>query len=274
MAQLVIIKPKNRFRLADLAEIWQYRELLYFLTWRDIKARYKQTIVGIGWVIFQPLITMVIFSLFFGKLVGMPSENVPYPIFVYTGLLFWQFFATSVNDASTALINNMQIVTKVYCPRIILIMSSIMAHLIDFAAAAVILIGLMLWYGYLPSLFNLLMVPILVFFTFLIALGSGLFLASLNIKYRDIGKILPFFVQLFMYLTPVIYPPSIVGAKYSWILALNPMTGVIKTARSELLHTYATNWLQFGISAAACLVILVIGWLYFRHAERYTADYI
>lgn len=271
MAQTIVIKPKNRFSLADLADIWKYRELLYYLAWRDLKVRYKQTVIGVSWVLFQPFISMVVFSVFFGNLAKMPTDGAPYPIFVFFGLLFWQFFSTSVSDISGCLITNQHIITKVYFPRILLPLSLIATRFVDFLVALVILIGLMIYYGFAPDLSGLLIFPVLCLVSAMAALGLGLFFASLNVKYRDVRIILPFFIQMLMFVTPVVYSSSILG-KYSWILAVNPLAGVIKTARSEFLHSYATNWLQFGLSTIACLILFIIGWLYFTKAERYSVD--
>ena len=271
MEKITIIKPRSSFHWSDLTEIWQYRELLYFLTWRDLKVRYKQTVVGVAWVLFQPFISMVVFSVFFGNFAKMPTDGAPYPVFVFIGLIFWQFFAASVNDISNCLINNQHIITKVYFPRILLPLSLILARLVDFGVALVILVGLMIYYGFTPDLSGWLVFPVLLLVSALAALGLGLFCASLNIKYRDVRFVLPFFIQMLMFVTPVVYSTSILG-RYGWILAFNPIGGVIKTARSELLSSYATNWLQFELSVAACLLMLVAGWLYFRIAERYSVD--
>ncbi len=268
---ITIIKPKKTFSLDDFKEIWKYRELMYFFTWRDLKVRYKQTAVGVTWAIFQPFIAMVVFSVFFGKLVGMPSDDVPYPIFVYVGLLLWQFFSGSLSQISQCFVGQKAIITKVYFPRIILAISAIFTKFVDFAIASIILIGLMFYYGYIPNLSGLLILPLLLLITFMAALGLGLFLGSLNVKYRDVGFVLPFFIQLGLFLTPVIYPSSITGI-YSWFLAMNPMAGVIKTARGALLGTFPINWLQLGISAAVCLFLLIWGYYYYRKTEQYFAD--
>jgi lipopolysaccharide transport system permease protein len=271
MDKITIIKPRTSWHWSDLSEIWQYRGLLYFLTWRDLKVRYKQTIVGVSWVLFQPFISMVVFSVFFGNFAKMPTDGAPYPIFVFVGLIFWQFFSTCVSDISNCLIANQHIITKVYFPRILLPISLILTRFVDFLVALIILIGLMIYYGFAPGLSGWLIFPVLCLVSAMAAMGLGLFFASLNIKYRDVRYVLPFFIQMLMFVTPVVYSSSILG-KYSWLLAINPLAGVIKTARSELLQSYATNWLQFGLSAAACLILLIIGWLYFRKAERYSVD--
>lgn len=266
-----IIRPRKTFSLADLTELWDYHELLYFLSWRDIKVRYKQTILGGAWAIFQPFATMVVFSVFFGTLAHVPSDGVPYPIFVYTGLLFWQFFSSALTDTSNALIFNQSIVTKVYFPRAILPISLVFTKFVDFLIASLILVGMMIYYRYVPSLEGVLLLPILVSITFFAAVGGGFFLSALNVKYRDVRHILPFFIQMLMFLTPVIYPASIAGG-YSWILALNPMMGVIQTARAGLLNTMPVNWGLLGLSALTCVIIFIIGVIYFKRSEVYFAD--
>jgi len=268
---ITVIRPKRLFHLRDLKEIWQYRELLYFFTWRDLKVRYKQTAIGVAWAILQPLMTMVVFSVFFGSLAKIPSDGVPYPIFVYVGLLFWQFFSSALSDTSMTLIANQAIITKVYFPRLILPISSVMTKLVDFLIASLILIGLMAYYGYMPHLSGFLLIPLLLIITFMASVGGGLFLAAINVKYRDIRYALPFFIQILMFVTPVIYPASIAG-KYSTILALNPMMGVIQNARAALLGTAPINWTLIGISFIACLILLLIGIYVFKKVERYFAD--
>jgi len=270
---LTIIKPKKTFSFNDLKEIWKYKELLYFFTWRDFKVRYKQTAIGASWAVFQPFVTMVVFSLFFGILAKIPSDNTPYPIFIYVGLLFWQFFSSALSDTSNSLIANQSIITKVYFPRLILPMSAVITKFVDFIIAAFILVGLMIYYGYTPHLNGLFIIPILLFITFMASIGGGLILASVNVKYRDVRYALPFFIQILLFLTPVIYPASIAG-KYSWLLAFNPMTGVIQTARASLLGTTPINWTLLGLSSLVCGVILIIGVVYFKKTERYFADII
>jgi len=268
-----IIKPKKTFNWKDIKELWQYRELLFFFTWRDLKVRYKQTAIGVGWAIFQPLTTMIIFSIFFGKLAKMPSDGIPYPIFVYVGLLVWQFFSNSLLDTSNCLITNQSIVTKVYFPRLILPISSVLTKLVDFFIASIVLVGMMVYYQFTPHLIGLLILPILLVISFFAAIGGGLFLASINVKYRDVRYILPFFIQLLMFLTPVIYPASIAG-RYSWILAINPMTGVIKAAHAAILGTTPINWLLLSISFVVTVLMFVVGLIYFKKTERYFADII
>ncbi len=273
MSSVTVIRPKKVLGFDDFREIWRYKELMYFFVWRDLKVRYKQTAIGVMWAIFQPFVAMVVFSVFFGALVHVPSQGVPYPIFVYTGLLFWQFFSTSLGDVSNSIVTNQSIVTKVYFPRLILPLAVIATNLVDFLVASVVLIGLMFYYGFLPHLGGLLIIPLLLVITYFAALGGGLFLASINVKYRDVRYVLPYFLQMLLFLTPVIYPSSIAG-KYAWILAINPMTGVIKAARAAVLGTEPINWLLLALSFAAVSVLLVIGIVMFKKMERYFADII
>lgn len=267
------IRPKKLFSIKDITELWTYKELLYFFTWRDLKVRYKQTIVGVGWAIFQPLITMVVFTVFFNKLANIPSDNVPYPIFVYSGLLFWQFFSTSLNDTSNCLVANQAIITKVYFPRLILPISSILTKLVDFGVSAMILVLMMFYYGFAPKIESLIIIPIVLMISFMASFGLGLILASINVKYRDVRYVLPFFIQILLFITPVIYPASIAG-KYSWLLAINPMTGAIQSARAALLGTASINWVLIFISLVSCAALMIFGIYVFKKIERYFADII
>ncbi len=271
MDNIKILKPKKNFSWQDIKEVWQYRELLYFFALRDLKVRYKQTAIGVIWAILQPFLTMVVFTIFFGHFAKMPSDGIPYPIFVYTGLLLWQFFSSALGETSNCLISNQAIITKIYFPRLILPISGTITKLVDFLIASTILVGMIIYYDFSPNIIGFLILPLLLIISFLIAVSLGLILASINIKYRDVRYALPFFIQIMMFLTPVIYPASIAG-KYSWILAINPMTGVIKAARAAILGNAPINWLLLGISAAASLILLVIGLIYFKKTERYFAD--
>jgi lipopolysaccharide transport system permease protein len=268
-----IIRPKKLFSIKDVTELWKYKELMYFFVWRDLKVRYKQTFIGVTWAVFQPFFTMIVFSVFFGGLAKMPSDGIPYPIFVYVGLLFWQFFSSSLSDASDTLITNKAIITKVYFPRLILPISSVATKFIDFAIASIILVGLMIYYGYTPHILGLFILPLLLIITFMASIGLGLFLASINVKYRDVRYVLPFFIQTMLFVTPVIYPASIAG-KYSYILALNPMMGVIQSARAALLGTAPINWLLILISFVMTFIIMFFGVYVFKKTERYFADII
>lgn len=273
MDKTTIIKPRKSFSIEDVTELWKYRELLYFLSWKDLKIRYKQTAVGVSWALFQPFITMVIFTLFFGKLAGIPSDGVPYPIFVFVGLLFWQFFSGALSESSNALIANQSIVTKVYFPRIMLPMVAVAVKGVDFALGLFLLGILMFYYGYIPHYSALIIFPFLFAITFISALGAGLFLSAVNVKYRDVRYVLPFFIQILLFVTPVIYPTSIAGA-YAWVLALNPMTGVIQNARIVLFNTGAIDWSILGMSCLGALFLFCIGLLVFKSTERYFADII
>lgn len=266
-----IIRPKKIFSLEDIYEIWRYKELMYFFVWRNLKVRYKQTLIGVGWAIFVPFITMVVFSVFFGGLAKIPSDGVPYPIFVFVGLLFWNFFSDSLGETSGALTSNQAIITKVYFPRLILPIASIATKLVDFLVASLILVGMMVYYGYTPHLSGLLIIPLLLLITFMSAMGLGLFLASINVKYRDVRYALPFLMQILLFLTPVIYPASIAG-KYSVLLAINPMMAVIQGARAALLGTTPINWVLLSISMTTTLVFMVFGVYIFKKTERYFAD--
>lgn len=271
--ETTVIRPHKTFSLKDIKELWQYRELLYFFAWRDLKVRYKQTFIGISWAIFQPFITMVVFSIFFGRLTQMPSDGVPYPVFVYVGLLFWQFFSGALLDTSNSLIANQPIITKVYFPRIILPISGVLTKLIDFLIATIILVGLMFYYNYVPNFSGLLLLPLLLLITFMASVGLGLFLASVNVKYRDVRYALPFFIQILLFLTPVIYPASIAG-KYSFLLAFNPMMGVIQSARAALLGATPINWILISISVVSTAALMLFGIYIFKKTERYFADII
>jgi lipopolysaccharide transport system permease protein len=268
---VTVIRPKKLFRFADLVEIWDYRELLYFFTWRDLKVRYKQTFIGIVWALIQPFTTMIVFTVFFGHLAKIPSDGVPYPIFVYTGLLFWQFFSDALGETAGSLVSNQAIITKVYFPRLILPISSVMTKLVDFGIAAFILVAMMVYYGFVPHLMSLVVIPLALIITFLCAVGAGLILAAINVKYRDVRYALPFFMQLLIFVTPVIYPASIAG-KYSKFLAINPMTGVIQAVRAAILGTTPVNWTLLGLSFLASIILILVGVYVFKKVERYFAD--
>lgn len=270
----LIIKPKDKWWQFNWKEIWFFRDLFYFLTWRDIKVKYKQTVIGAVWAIFQPLVTMVIFSVFFGQLARIPSDGVPYPIFVYSGLVFWTLFSSGLSHASDSFVSNERIITKVYFPRVILPVSSILTNVVDFILAFVILLVLMFYYHFSVSIWMVFFVPLLLIMTVFSALGIGLLFSSLNVKYRDVRFVLPFFIQLLVFITPVIYPVSIVSEKYRWLLGLNPMAGIIDTARVLILHTHGVDWLLLSISVVCVLFYCALGYLYFRKVERYFADVI
>lgn len=270
----IIIKSKKGLTGLNLKEVWQYRELFYFLSWRDVKVRYKQTVLGIAWAVIQPFIMMVVFTVVFGKLANMPSDNIPYAIFVYAGLLLWNIFSSSLNNASQSLVNSANIIQKVYLPRIIIPAASIIVALIDFLFAALVFGGIMFYYKFTPNFEGLILLPLLLLITITASLGLGSFLAALNVKYRDVRYVLPFFIQLLIYVTPVIYPISIIPKSYQWILALNPMTGVIESFKAGFLGTMPIDWVTLGISAVTSVIFLVFGLWYFFRTEKIFADII
>ena len=267
------IKPIKGWTKIDLKEIWKFRELFYFLAWRDIKVRYKQTTIGILWAILQPFLTMVIFSIFFGRVAGISSGDIPYPIFAYTGLLFWQYFSSSLSAASNSLVSSRSIIQKVYFPKIIVPLASTIGHFVDFLFAGAVFIILMIYFRFSPTPVGvLLFLPSLVI-TFLSFSGLGLFFASVNVKYRDIRYVLPFFLQLLIFLTPVIYPTAILG-RYQWLWYLNPMSGVIEAMRAGLLGVGTINWTLFASSALLSILFFFFGVLYFKKSEKYFTDII
>lgn len=267
---LVIIDPNKARSALDLRDLWAYRELLYFLTWRDVKVRYKQTELGIAWAIIQPLFTMFVFTLFFGRLAGVPSDNVPYPVFAYAGLLAWTFFSNAITNSGNSLVGSANLITKVYFPRMIIPGAAVAAGLVDFAIAFVIMILLMVYYGVVIT-WSILMFPAMVLLTTLLALGMGLWLSALNVKYRDVRFALPFLVQLWMFVSPVIYPASFLPVKFRWLLKLNPMTGIIEGYRSSLFGL-RFDWIGLAMSAVITLIVLVYSSYSFRRMERSFAD--
>jgi lipopolysaccharide transport system permease protein len=267
---LVTIQPGKSWGALKLRDLWSYRELLYFLIWRDLKVRYKQTELGIAWAIIQPLLSMLIFTLFFGKLAGVPSDNIPYPIFAYAGLLPWTFFANAISNSGNSLVGSSHLITKVYFPRIIIPSAAVAAGLADFGIALIILVLLMIYYGVMTT-WSILMFPVLVILTTLLALGMGMLLSALNVKYRDVRFALPFLIQLWMFVSPVIYPASFLPGKLRWLLSLNPMTGIIEAYRSSLFgHPF--NWVALAASAAFTIGLLVYSSVAFRRMERSFAD--
>jgi lipopolysaccharide transport system permease protein len=268
---LTVIEPKRAWTHFDIREIWKYRELFYFLTKRDIKVRYKQTVLGGLWAIIQPVFTMLVFTLFFGRLAKVPSDGIPYPIFVYAGLLPWTYFSNALTASGNSLVGSANLITKVYFPRLIIPASASLAGLLDFFLAMVVLGVLMLYYQFLPGI-GLLIFPVLITLTFLCAVGVGLWLSALNVQYRDIRYAIPFIIQLWMFVSPVIYPVSMVKEKYQWLLSLNPMGGVIKAYRASLLGHMPIDWFLLGISSAIIIFIFFSGLYYFKRIEKTFAD--
>ncbi len=271
---ITIIKPQRKLHI-DWRELWLYRELFYYFAWRDIKVRYKQTALGASWAIVQPFTTMVIFTLLFNKAAGITSGSaVPYAIFSFIGLLFWNYFSSALTRAGNSLVDNQQVITKVYFPRIIPPISSTIVALLDFGFAFIVFLGLMAYFRIIPSWEGVfLLIPALII-TFVAASGLGLFLAALNVKYRDIKQALPFLIQTGLFLTPVIYPVTAIPERFQWLLYLNPMTGVINAMRSSLLGQGAINWPLTAISVAVAILLFVIGLSFFKAKEREFADII
>jgi len=268
----ITIQPNNRWFHINLPELWLYRELFYIFVWRDIKVRYKQTAIGILWAILQPFLMMVIFSVFFGRLAKIPSGYIPYPVFVFAGLLFWNYFSTSVSSASNSLVEHENMIKKIYFPRLILPFSSSLTPMVDFCIAFIVLFGVMAYYHFVPNFFGILLIPFLLIISFFTASGIGLFLSAINVKFRDVRYALPFFIQILLFVTPVIYPTTIVPAQFQWLLALNPMTGVIEAARFSIFGSPIENPSLLLISAVSALALFSIGILYFRKTERFFAD--
>lgn len=268
---VTVIEPSKGWIPIDFKEIWKYRELLYFLTKREIQVRYKQTVLGGLWAIIQPLFTMAVFTLFFGRLAKMPSEGIPYPIFVYAGLLPWTYFSNALSNSGNSLVGSANLISKVYFPRIIIPGSFALAGLLDFFIAMIILLALMIFYQLLPG-FGILLFPFLIGLTFLCAVGVGLWLSAMNVQYRDIRYAIPFLIQLWMFVSPVIYPVSLVPRGYQWLLALNPMGGVINAYRASLLGHQSIDWFLLSISTLMILIIFISGMYYFRKMEKTFAD--
>jgi lipopolysaccharide transport system permease protein len=269
---LVTIEPGKSWGTRELHDLWAFRDLLYFLTWRDVKVRYKQTALGVAWAIIQPLFTMIIFSLFFGRLAGVSSDNIPYPVFSYAGLLPWTFFSNAISNSGNSLVGSANLITKVYFPRMIIPSAAIAAGLVDFAISFVILIPLMLWYKIGVSA-SLLMFPVLVLLTSVLALAVGMWLSALNVKYRDVRFALPFLVQLWLFVSPVIYPVSFVPPRFRWLLTLNPLTGIIEGYRSSLFGL-PFNWLALIASAVITCALLLYSSYAFNRMEKQFADII
>jgi lipopolysaccharide transport system permease protein len=267
---MVVIEPRRRSLLINLRDLWQYRDLLYILTLRDIKVRYKQTVLGILWAIIQPLFMMIIFTLFFGKLAKIPSDGIPYPLFAYAGLLPWTFFSNALNSSGNSLVGNSSLVTKVYFPRMIIPIAAVGSGLLDFVISFGLLILLMLYYGvgFSP---NILMLPILTLLTALLTIGIGMWMSALNVKYRDVRYALPFLIQLWMFATPIIYPSSLIPEKWRWLFRINPLTGLIEGYRSAIFGK-PFDLIGLGISIFFIFIVLIYSAYTFRQMERSFAD--
>lgn len=277
--EVLILRPSRGWIALNLHELWRYRELIYFLIWRDIKVRYKQTVLGAAWAIIQPFFTMVVFTIFFGKLAKVPSDNVPYPIFSYTALLPWGLFTKALSDAGRSLVSHRAMITKVYFPRLAIPVASVVSGVVDFAIAFIVLLGMMAYYnmspsgGYHISLSSAaLTTPLFLLLALITALGVGLWLSALNVLYRDINYIIPFLTQFWLFITPIAYPSSMIPQKWQLLYALNPMTGVVEGFRWALLGTETAPGAMLAVSSCIATAILISGLYYFRRMERTFAD--
>jgi len=274
---ITYLKPPKGLAALNLRDLWEYRELIYFLTWRDVKVRYKQTLLGFTWVILQPLINMVVFTILFGELLKVPTGGIPYPIFSFAALLPWTYFATSLTRSSTTLVGSANLISKVYFPRMVIPISGVISGFIDFGISFIILIVMMLIYKIIPT-WNLLLLPFLLILAMLTALGFGLWLSALNVRFRDINHLVPFIIEIWKYATPVIYGSTLIPEKFRFILGLNPLTGVVEGFRWAILggkyvETFNPGPL-FAISIVIAVVVLISGIIFFRNTERTFADII
>ena len=269
----IVIQPRRGLFDLDLQAVWRYRELLYFLTWRDVKVRYKQTVIGAAWALIQPLLTMIIFTVIFGKFAKIPSDGFPYPIFAYTALLPWHFFSQAITRSGTSLVHSANLISKVYFPRLIVPIAAALGPLVDFAVAFIILLGMMVWFRIAPS-WGVLALPFFILLALLTALAVCLFLSALNVKYRDVGHTIPFLVQFWMYASPVAYPVRLVPEKWQLLYSLNPMVGVIEGFRWALLGKSSPDFAVMAVSIMVVMVLLFGGIIYFRQMERTFADVI
>src|SRR5882672_1304582 len=261
----------DRLNNGAIRELWAYRELAYFLAWRDVKVRYKQTALGVLWAVIQPFFTMVIFTVLFGQLAKIPTDGIPGPVFYFSALVPWIYFSTTVTNAGMSLVTNAGLLTKIYFPRIILPVAAAISNLVDFLIGSALFIGFIVYYK-IPLGWSLLLWPLLVVLLVLLALSLGLFLAALNVKYRDFRYAIPFLIQLLLFGTPIIYPASMIPEKFKWVLAVNPMSGVIEGFRYALVPSRTMHWDLLWISVAATAVLFIAGVAYFRRAERAFAD--
>lgn len=273
-SEVVIIKPSKGWVGLRLKDLWVYRELVYFLTWRDLKVRYKQSILGVLWAVLKPFMNMVVFSIFFGSLAKMPSDGVPYPLFYFVGSLPWELFGNALTVSSKSMVSSGNMISKIYFPRLIVPLSSVMASVVDFLISFVILIGLMFYYHYAPTI-GLLWLPLLMILSLITALGVGFWTSALMVRYRDVGYILPFVTNLWMFITPVLYSASMIPEKWRVIYSLNPMTGVIEGFRYALLGTtQSISVLMIVLSIVISILMFVSGMFYFRRMEKQFADMI
>jgi lipopolysaccharide transport system permease protein len=267
----ILIKPSRGWVSLQLNDLWEYRELLYFLAWRDIKIRYKQTFLGAAWAIIQPFFTMVVFSIFFGKLARMPSDGIPYPLFSFAALVPWALFSNGLHQSSNSLVGSAHLITKVYFPRMVIPLASVISGSLDFAISFIFLLGMMAVFGMFPTS-NVIWLPSLVLLTFVTALGVGMWLSALNVQFRDVRYVVPFLTQVWLFATPVAYPSSLLNEPWRTIYGLNPMVGVVEGFRWALLSTNSAPGPIVIVSSLAALAILVGGAFYFRRMEKNFAD--
>jgi lipopolysaccharide transport system permease protein len=273
-SNVVIIRPSKGWVGLRLGDLWAYRELIYFLTWRDIKVRYKQSVLGILWAILKPFMAMVVFTIFFGNFAKIPSDGIPYPIFSYTATLPWELFAASLSVASRSMVSNSNMISKIYFPRMIVPLASVMSSVVDFLIGFTILIGMMIYYKFTPTI-AILWLPLLILLALITALGVGFWSSALMVRYRDVGYIMPFVSNLWMYLTPVVYSSSMIPEKWRLLYSLNPMTGVVEGFRYALLGTARSgSVMMILVSSVIAILILITGMFYFRRMEKKFADMI
>jgi lipopolysaccharide transport system permease protein len=265
------IQPSRGWSSLGLRELWAYRELLYFLTWRDIKVRYKQTALGGAWAVIQPFFTMVVFSLFFGRLAKVPSDGIPYPIFSYTALVPWTFFANGLGQSANSLVGSSNLIKKVYFPRLAIPLATVLSEAVDFAIAFVVLLGMMLYFGIAPTL-NVFWLPFFLLLTVATSLGVGLWLSALNVQFRDVRYVVPFLTQFWMFATPIAYSSSLLDTRWRTLYAINPMVGVVEGFRWALLGTHTAPGPMVAVSSIVALLLLVGGGYYFRRMEKQFAD--
>jgi lipopolysaccharide transport system permease protein len=270
---MTVIEPPTGWSALDFRELWTYRELLYFLVWRDIKVRYKQTVLGVAWALLQPLATMVVFALFFGRLAGIPSDGLPYPVFAFAALVPWTFFANGLTLSANSLIANQQLVTKVYFPRVAIPMATVLAGLVDLVIAFAVLLAMMAWYGIAPTV-NVLWLPLFIALALVTALGVGLWLSALNVLYRDVRYVVPFLTQLWLFATPIAYSSTLLPEQWRTLYAINPMVGVVEGFRFALLGQGSGPGPMLAASALAAVALFVSGAYYFRRMEDTFADVI
>lgn len=268
----LVIEPAGRWPRIDLRELWAYRGLFFFLVWRDVKVRYAQTVLGAGWAILQPVLTMLVFTVIFGRFANIPSDGVPYAVFSLAALVPWTYFSTALSGASNSLVSSTNLITKVYFPRLVIPFAPVLAGLVDFAVALLVLGAVMLSYGIVPGPLALVVVPLLVVAMMLTSAGVGCWLAALNIQYRDVKHVTPFLVQVWMYASPIVYPMSLVPERWHGVYALNPMAGIVEGFRAVLLGTSVVSWPTIALSLGVGAVLFVTGSLYFRRTERVFAD--